>query len=335
MTTRHTRLLLQAFIFISSAMVKAAPTMEQCDVDLRVYDSTNSCLTGFSDQHTKLYSIIADGECHDSGTEDLGYYVATCSQGYNDWFTLSRSGCTDDTCSDCAEEDPFSGENQEGGCLIDWVVSDMPQSRSTRFAALADGECHNSGIPGLGYYAATCDHEGSWFSMSRSGCTSNCAKCNTIYETDIVSPLRKEHDAKTSSARHNHCTVDAFYKEQVWSVSGSCRRPGCSGSLAPHLQDAKWWPRSKEGDNSVECIYSNAYPQKYQSNEMLNMLFDSREECCDAYARVEACQPMPIPTMGPDVTESDNLKNGGYNTHQQSFLFGFSCFLLLLFNVMM
>ena len=96
-----------------------------------------------------MHSIIADGRCNDAGSDDLGYYIATCG---TDFFQLARSGCTDETCSDCAELNDFSGRYQEGGCMVDWSVSDLDKLGSVPFSAIADGECQNSEIDRFGHY---------------------------------------------------------------------------------------------------------------------------------------------------------------------------------------
>lgn len=194
------------------------PPTDECGIDLRVYSSSSNCLAGFSSQDAQLYSIVADGECHDSGKDDLGYYIANCDTSS---FQLSRSGCTDETCSDCSEVNAFSGKYQEGGCMVDWSVSDLDKSGSVPFSAVADGECHDSGIDGLGHYVATCHDDGDWFQLLQSSCTDeSCSDCTgTLHNLTFV------------NEGSHQCNVDAFYREQVWSISGSCQRPQCSGSV--------------------------------------------------------------------------------------------------------
>jgi len=197
------------------SVIPTSPT-DECDIDLRLYSSSSNCLTGFSSQYTQLHSIIVDGECHDSGKEDLGYYIANCDTNS---FQLSRSGCTDETCSDCTDVNTFSGKYQEGGCMVDWSVSDLDKPGSVPFSAVADGECRDSGIDGLGHYVANCHDDGDWFQLSRSSCTNEtCSDC-----TGNSGNLTFVYEGK------QQCNVDAFYKEQVWSISGSCQRTGCSG----------------------------------------------------------------------------------------------------------
>ena len=146
-----------------------ATPSDQCNIVVRVYSSSSKCLAGIPSQHLQLYSIIANGECRDSGKEELGYCIATCDSDKG-WFQLSRSGCTDKTCSDCTGANAFAGKNREGGCMIDWKVSNLDKPGTVPFPAIADGECHNSGMGGLRYYAATCHDDGNWFQLSRSGC---------------------------------------------------------------------------------------------------------------------------------------------------------------------
>lgn len=277
---------------------------DQCDIDVRVYNSSSEYFAGFSYQHSQIYSIIADGVCRDSRSDDMGYYIATCDSD-TDWFRLSRAGCTDETYIDCTDTNVFSGKNQEEGCMIDWTVSGLDQPGSVPFSAVADGECHDSGTGGLGHYEATCHDEGDWFELSRSGCTEGtCSECTGTSE-DKGSPLRRV-------AGQLQCAVDAFYKEEVWSISGRCQRSGCSGSCVPTLP-TKWWPSDVSG-KSLQCIYGDDYPEEYHLNGKLRetLLFDSRDECYEAYARVKACQPTARPSMSPGMIGNANSKNNAF-----------------------
>merc|ERR1712194_157967 len=150
----------------------------------------------------------------------MGYYTADC--GTNS-FQMSRSGCTDGTCSECDDSlNEFSGEYQEEGCMAHWSVSDLDKTGSLPFTAVADGECNDSGIDGIGHYIATCDDDGDWFQLARTSCAdetcSNCTGTSGNF-TMVEETARK-------------CKIDSFYREQVWSIVGSCQRPTCSGSTA-------------------------------------------------------------------------------------------------------
>eukprot|EP00581_Thalassiosira_minuscula_P019349 CAMPEP_0183712950 /NCGR_PEP_ID=MMETSP0737-20130205/7979_1 /TAXON_ID=385413 /ORGANISM="Thalassiosira miniscula, Strain CCMP1093" /LENGTH=330 /DNA_ID=CAMNT_0025941689 /DNA_START=153 /DNA_END=1145 /DNA_ORIENTATION=+ len=288
-------LIMKAAVYMHNTMVMSIS--DQCSIDLREYSSSPSCLTGFTSQHLQKYSIIADGTCRDSGTEDLGYYVATCD-GDTNWFAVSQSKCSDETCSECEETNPYFGMNQEGGCMINWSVSDVELPGSVPFTAIADGECHDSGIAGLGYYVASCQEDGTWVELSRSGCyDETCKQCTGATENKV--------DPFPATARTAGCEVDAFYIEQVWSISGSCQRSGCSGSFS---MPSKWWPSDTSG-KYLQCTYGNDYPEEYHLNKKLrdSLLFNSRGECCDAYARVKGCDPMASSAMPPNTI---NLENG-------------------------
>lgn len=238
----------------------------------------------------------------------LGYYMATCDGG-TDVFQLARSRCTDNSCSNCADVDAFSGVNRERGCLVEWAVNDLDKAGSVPFSVVADGECHDSGIPGLGHYVATCQDDRSWFDMSKSGCSdASCGECTKVSEP--ISP-RQALPSLFTSVVELQCDIDAFYKEKVWSVSGSCQRPGCSSSIGSTLP-VKWWPETIDDGRSVQCIYGNEYPKQYHADDRLreSMLFDSREACYSAYARVTECQPTPSPIASPDVLlESSSPEN--------------------------
>lgn len=292
-----TKVLLHAAAFAAAASAEVATSpVEQCDIDLRVYSTASNCLKGFSSDYIQSYSIIADGKCHDSGNEDLRYYIATCN---TDVFELARSRCTDKTCSDCAVVNDFSGKYQEGGCLVDWSVSDLDKPGSVPFSAIADGECQDSGIEGLGHYIADCD-DGGWFQLTRSSCSNEtCSDCTGAAQNKI-STLREWPLAFTYEGKRE-CNVDAFYKEQVWSVSGSCQRQGCSGIITPTLP-RKWWATTIE-EGSIQCIFGNDYPVQYHTNATRgeDYLFDSREECCDADAGISSCQPTSSPIELPNA----------------------------------
>lgn len=323
--TLKTDLLLGATFSILYAM--GASPSDECDVDLRLYSSASDCLGGFSVKHEALYSVIADGKCRDSGTKELGYYMATCDGGTN-LFRLSRSGCTDNSCSDCANADAYSGIDKEGGCMVDWTVSDLDKAGSVPFSAVADGECHDSGIDGLGHYVADCQDDGYWFQFTKSGCTDAlCGECTKVSKSEI-SPQRQGLTTLETSGVRPQCEVDAFYKEKVWSVSGSCQRPGCSGSIGSTLP-VKWWPNTIDDGRSVECIYGNDYPEQYHVNDKLRdtMLFNSREKCCSAYARVTVCEPTPSPTILLEkILETTSTENGAISSEHS---LGLSSFFVL------
>ena len=57
----------------------------------------------------------------------------------------------------------------------------------------------------------------------------------------------------------------------------------------------------------ISCIYGNDYPQEYHIHIPMRelMLFDSKDECCTVYARIEACRP----TQGPTSLLTQPLSN--------------------------
>lgn len=323
---------LQAMASSSSSASSPSSPADLCDVDLRFYSSSSDCVTGFSTKYSEEHSIVADGVCRNS--PNLGYYVATCD-GDTNRFTLARSGCADETCSDCSDDADavLSGTYQEGGCMVDWTVSDIELAGSIPFAAIANGGCQDSGIPGLGHYVSTCRDGGDWMVLSRGGCADGaCDECTRVSSEpiEVASPLRSKH--------LRQCNVDAYYRERVWSVSGgTCKRSGCSGSIA---LPEKWWSISSLG-KSLECIYGSDYPEHYYSNTKLreSVLFDSEEECCDAYARVGACikstssQSVVPDTVVNDVTLVNDASSPKVRGHTPSSSSGVPSSTLALFGV--
>jgi len=287
------------------------------------------CLPGFSTKHEQIYSIVADGECHDSGTYGLGFYAAACNSDTNQ-FQLVRSGCTDKTCSECTQIETYSGMNTERGCMIDWSVNDLDKPGSAQFLAIADGECPDSGIAGLGYYTATCHNDDDWFQLSQSVCTDeSCTECTGNSKNEISSvgrgPATTQGLFSFISLGQRQCEVEAFCKERVWSINGSCQRPGCSAAIA------KWWPSTQE-ENYIQCIYSVSYAEKHRLNVKLqkSLLFDSMDECCRTCARVRACQTTHTPTVSPVGTFINVTINSSAAVQKHLLLFSFSGIILLL-----
>jgi hypothetical protein len=101
----------------------------------------------------------------------------------------------------------------------------------------------------------------------------------------------------------------------------------CKSILPPF--PTKWYPTTKKQSSSstnddttnpppapvpweseyISCIYGNDYPQEYHIHIPLRelMLFDSKDECCTEYARIEACRP----TQGPTSLLTQPLSNSG------------------------
>lgn len=85
----------------------------------------------------------------------------------------------------------------------------------------------------------------------------------------------------------------------------------CSQIIPPY--PLKWYPINRNSDETIysvpwqsdyiSCIYGNDYPIEYYIQLKMRelVLFDSYDECCDSFARVEACRPTSSPSVLTDL----------------------------------
>jgi len=96
----------------------------------------------------------------------------------------------------------------------------------------------------------------------------------------------------------------------------------------------KWYPINRNIDETmysvpwqsdyISCIYGNDYPDEYYIQLKMRelVLFDSYNECCDKFARLEACRPTSSPTR---VLTDLMISSSGY------FIIGRSWWNILMF----
>ena len=101
----------------------------------------------------------------------------------------------------------------------------------------------------------------------------------------------------------------------------------CSQIMPPF--PSKWYPINRNIDETmysvpwqsdyISCIYGNDYPDEYYIQLKMRelVLFDSYNECCEKFARVEACRPTNSPTR---VLTDLLISSSGYSRGTRSCL---------------
>ena len=174
--------------------ITSSPTaFELCDVKVWVYADTGDCIT--SGTTTARYTVIADGECHEydtsgDGDEDLGFYVATCGPNPDgpNGFYLSRSGCTDSTCTRC------TGTNNEN--------NNYGYQGQT-----SDGKCTSFGFAEAWYLVGSCQRNG-------------CSATHNFEPATLHVPMAGPEVAE-------YCTKDLTIEENLLGCQAACAPAAC------------------------------------------------------------------------------------------------------------
>jgi hypothetical protein len=95
--------------------------VEACEWELEYYDLSygtsafGTCRVARLVQPTETATIVADGECHDSGIESVGFYRAICDPAGDIRFLKNK--CSDSACLVCDNlaDDIYTGVSYESG----------------------------------------------------------------------------------------------------------------------------------------------------------------------------------------------------------------------------